>query len=106
MSNEIKTYDLQPQITQFAEVINMIRATRNQVLNLANKALVDLYWNIGKYISGKVAKSEWGDSVIEQLAKHIARTEPDLKGFSDKNLWRMKQFYELYSSADEKLSAC
>lgn len=105
MSNEIKTYDLQPQITQFAEVINMIRATRNQVLNLANKALVDLYWNIGKYISGKVAKSEWGDSVIEQLAKHIARTEPDLKGFSDKNLWRMKQFYELYSSADEKLSA-
>ena len=105
MSNEIKTYDLQPQITHFAEVINMIRATRNQVLNLANKALVDLYWNIGKYISEKVANSEWGDSVIEQLAKHIASTEPELKGFSDKNLWRMKQFYELYSSADEKLSA-
>lgn len=105
MSNELKTYNLQPQITQFAEVVNMIRATRYQVLKLANKALVDLYWNVGQYISHKISKSEWGDSVIEQLARHIAQTEPELKGFSDKNLWRMKQFYELYSSADEKLSA-
>ncbi len=29
----------------------------------------------------------------------------DVKGFSDKNLWRMKQFYETYCQADEKLSA-
>lgn len=26
----------------------------------------------------------------------MSRTEPTLKGFSDKNLWRMKQFYETY----------
>ena len=29
----------------------------------------------------------------------------EAKGFSDKNLWRMKQFYETYKDADEKLSA-
>ncbi|WP_146943358.1 DUF1016 N-terminal domain-containing protein [Chryseobacterium hagamense] len=25
--------------------------------------------------------------------------EPEIKGFSDKNLWRMKQFYEIYKDS-------
>lgn len=31
-----------------------------------------------------------------ELAKYIQQNEPDIKGFSDKNIWRMKQFYEIY----------
>ncbi|MFP4332856.1 MAG: DUF1016 N-terminal domain-containing protein, partial [Campylobacterales bacterium] len=30
--------------------------------------------------------------------------DPTLKGFSDKNLWRMKQIYEIYKD-NQKLSA-
>ena len=48
--------------------------------------------------------SEWGDGVVKQLADYIERNSPEVKGFSDKNLWRMKQFYETYKDADEKLS--
>ena len=33
---------------------------------------------------------------VTELAKHIQRTEPEIRGFSDKNIWRMKQFYETY----------
>jgi len=33
------------------------------------------------------------------LAKYLDRNEPDLKGFSNKNLWRMKQFYESYKDS-------
>ena len=104
MSNEIKTYDLQPQITQFAEVVNMIRTTRERALRIANSAMIDLYWQIGHYISDKLSRSEWGDGVVQQLADHIAKTEPELKGFSKQNLWRMKQFYETYSATDEIVS--
>ena len=104
MSNEIKTYDLQPQITQFAEVVNMIRTTRERALRIANSAMIDLYWQIGHFISDKLSRSEWGDGVVQQLADHIAKTEPELKGFSKKNLWRMKQFYETYSATDEIVS--
>ena len=39
------------------------------------------------------------------MADYIERTSPEAKGFSDKNLWRMKQFYETYNGMDEKLSA-
>ena len=31
-----------------------------------------------------------------ELANHIQQNEPEIKGFSDKNIWRMKQFYETY----------
>ncbi|GEN66163.1 hypothetical protein CRH01_07310 [Chryseobacterium rhizosphaerae] len=40
--------------------------------------------------------SEWGQSVVKELSLYIQTNEPDIKGFSDKNLWRMKQFYETY----------
>ncbi len=34
--------------------------------------------------------------MVVELADYLQKNEPDLKGFSDKNLWRMKQFYETY----------
>ena len=90
---------------QFAEIVTMIQHTRSEVVRLANASLIDLYWRIGKYISDKISISEWGDGVVKQLADYIERNSPEVKGFSDKNLWRMKQFYETYKDADEKLSA-
>lgn len=90
---------------QFAEVVSIIQQTKATVINMANTALIDLYWKVGKYISDKIAVSEWGDGVVKQLADYIEKNSPDTKGFSDKNLWRMKQFFETYRDADEKLSA-
>ena len=95
---------IQDKNEQFAEIVSMIQHTRNEVVRLANASLIDLYWKIGKYISNKIAASEWGDGVVKQLADYIERTSPEAKGFSDKNLWRMKQFYETYNGVDEKLS--
>lgn len=89
--------------TQFAYVVNMIRNTRSQVLRMANTALIDLYWRVGQYLSNKIASAEWGDNVVKMLAVHIEKNCPEVKGFSDKNLWRMKQFYETYTG-NEKLS--
>ena len=89
---------------QFTNVVEMIRSTRSQVLRMANAALIDLYWQVGQYLSVKIASAEWGDGVVKQLAAHIEKNCPDIKGFSDKNLWRMKQFYETYAGENEKLS--
>ncbi len=95
---------VQDHAGQFAEVVSMIQQTKASVISAANTALIDLYWKVGKYISDKIAISEWGDGVVKQLAEYIEKNSPDVKGFSDKNLWRMKQFYETYRNADEKLS--
>ncbi len=90
--------------TMFAEVVGMIQTTRHNIIRIANTALIDLYWKVGEYLSHKIASAEWGDGIVRQLADHISHNYPDIKGFSDKNLWRMKQFYEIYAEDAEKLS--
>lgn len=81
---------------RFKDIIQLIKESRSNAIRAVNTELINLYWNIGEYISKKIEKSEWGDSVVTDLAKHIQTYEPELKGFSDKNIWRMKQFYEAY----------
>jgi len=93
-----------PSQERFTEIILLIKNSRANAIRYVNAELINLNWNIGKYISEKVERTEWGQAVVKELALHIQRTEPDLRGYSDKNLWRMKQFYETYRD-QPKLSA-
>ncbi len=81
---------------RFTDIIQLIKQSRTNAIKAVNAELINLYWNIGEYISKKIEQSEWGDSVVTELAKFIQINEPEIKGFSDKNIWRMKQFYESY----------
>lgn len=81
---------------RFQDIIQFINQSRNKALKAVNAELINLYWNIGEYISNKLEIAEWVESVVVELAKYIQQNEPNLKGFSDKNLWRMKQFFETY----------
>jgi predicted nuclease of restriction endonuclease-like (RecB) superfamily len=81
---------------RFADIIQLIKQSRTKAIKAVNAELINLYWNIGEYISRKIEQSEWGDSVVTELANFIRAHEPEIKGFSDKNIWRMKQFYETY----------
>ncbi len=86
---------------QFNEIRDLINKAKENVFRSANTELISLYWTIGKHISTKINKSEWGKGVVDNLSAYIKRTEPDLKGFSSPNLWRMKQFYETYYQNSE-----
>ncbi|MCU0326629.1 MAG: PDDEXK nuclease domain-containing protein [Spirosomaceae bacterium] len=80
----------------FKDIIQLIKQSRTNAFRVVNAEMINLYWNIGEYVSKKLAKAEWGESVVIELAKYIKEKEPEIKGFSDKNIWRMKKFYELY----------
>ncbi|MBP7846537.1 MAG: hypothetical protein QG594_430 [Bacteroidota bacterium] len=96
--SKITTYE-----TDFQAIVNQIQQTKRNVYQFANQLLIELYWNIGQVISQQVASTKWGKSIVSELAKFIVQQDPEIKGFSDKNLWRMKQFYETYQD-DEKLA--
>ena len=81
---------------QFTDIIKLIKQSRSKAITAVNTEMINLYWNIGQYIYNHIETAEWGKSVVKELAVFLQRTEPDLKGFSDKNLWRMRQFYEIY----------
>ncbi|GFM73558.1 hypothetical protein PSCICL_45500 [Pseudomonas cichorii] len=44
---------------------------------------------------------EGGDAVVSQLADHLAQTQPGLRGFTRSNLFRMRQFYEVYRTEEK-----
>jgi len=81
---------------QFTEVISLIQKARYNAYKAVNTELINLYWEIGKYITQRTQSEGWGKSTVSQLANYIQTQQPESKGFSDKNLWRMKQFYETY----------
>ena len=87
----------------FSEILQQIQSAKQQAVQQVNSVLVELYWNIGEYISEKVKLADWGKNTVEQLANFIQNNAPETKGFNARNLWRMKQFYEVYRG-DTKLS--
>ena len=85
--------------SKFTDIIILIKKSRTNAIRAVNSELINLYWNIGEYIHKKVEQSEWGQSVVKELAAFIQTNETEIKGFSDKILWRMKQFYEVYKDS-------
>ena len=46
--------------SDFAQVVDLIAAARRRAVREVNTQLIDLYWQIGAFISGKIASAEWG----------------------------------------------
>ena len=87
----------------FNQILITIQTSKQKALQQVNTTLIELYWEVGKYISIKTISESWGKSVVEELAEYIKEKEPTIKGFTARNLWRMKQFYETYKE-NEKLT--
>ncbi len=102
-----KTASLEPTASPpeaaFDEIVAMIEQSRQRALQAVNTGLIDLYWRIGDYLHHKIATDGWAKGTVVQLAVYIARRAPGLRGFSPQNLWRMRQFFEMYRD-DSKLS--
>jgi predicted nuclease of restriction endonuclease-like (RecB) superfamily len=93
-----------PAQGDFDEIVRLIEAARTRAFAAVNTMLVELYRRIGEYIRRKIESASWGESVVDQVAAHIARTHPGPRGYTRPNLFRMRQFYETYRG-DEKVSA-
>ncbi len=74
----------------FDQILAIIHQGKNQALQAINIALIETYWQVGRYLSQKVAHSGWGKGIVKQLSEWIANNAPEVKGFSAQNLWRMK----------------
>ncbi|HDV7284711.1 TPA: hypothetical protein RJ191_001613 [Mannheimia haemolytica] len=81
----------------FNEIATLIKHSRETTLRAVNAELVNLYWNVGAYISQKLKEAEWSDKTVSELAKYLKQNKLELKGFDRRRLYRMVQFYETYA---------
>ena len=78
------------------EVLSIIERHRDNAYRKVNEELVNMYYEIGKYLSDKVSKEKWGSKTIDTIADNIKNSYPSLKGFDRRGLYRMMQFYDTY----------
>ena len=95
--------ELISNMEQFGEIVSIIDNARARAMRAVNAELINMYWEIGAYISEKVDSAGWGKSVVAEFSEFLRNHYPAAKGFSPQNIWRMKQFYETYRGK-EKLS--
>lgn len=88
---------------EFDEIVEIIEQARQRAFRAVNRELIEMYWQIGQYISEKVKSNAWGKSIVTEFASFVQSKYVGIKGFSAQNIWRMKQFYETYAG-NEKLS--
>ncbi len=88
---------------EFFEWINALKRTiksaRQKLAATLNTQVLELYWEIGKEISSK--QNTWVLNIIENVAKELNSEFPDMKGFSRRNLYAIRQWYLFYNSKYE-----
>lgn len=67
-----------------------------EALKSVNQELISLYWDIGKNIVKKQEEYGWGKSIVQNLSEELQKEFVGMKGFSERNLWSMRNFYIEY----------
>jgi len=76
---------------------NQIRSSQMQAASSVNRAMLMLYWYIGKEILARQREQGWGSKVLNRLSQDLKREFPDMKGFSLSNLKYMRAFAEAWT---------
>ena len=95
--------DIVEYSNDFENIIKIIERSKARAIRAVNAEMIEMYWQIGKYISEKADNDGWGKRVVRDFADFLKQEYPSSNGFSAQNIWRMKQFYETYKD-NEKLS--
>lgn len=79
--------DLTPINNDFGTVISIIENAKGWALKAVNAELINMYWEVGKYLSKLCTESSFGDKVIDEVADYIAEANPTIKGFNRRGLY-------------------
>ena len=87
--------------TEYQNWINSIKvkvqSAQTKIALSINLAVLELYWEIGKEIETKLKNGNWGTKIIEQISIDLILEFPNIKGFSKRNIYAMRQWYSFYS---------
>ena len=89
----------------FDIIKSLIQKSKSRVYKTVNNEMINLYWTIGKMIvekQGGQNRAKYGDYLIENLSSKL--TNEFGKGFSARNLKRMRKLYLYYPKRTTLLS--
>ncbi len=100
MKSKIDLIDSKEVDVLYNDIKKLVEESRNRVYKTVNIEMIKLYWNIGEMIIEKQSgnkKAKYNDYITKELS--IRLTTVFGKGFSKRNLERMRKFYLCYPIA-------
>ena len=73
-----------------------IRQSQIKAAVKVNTELLQLYWQLGSDIVEKQKNAKWGDGFLKQLSQDLSAEFPEMKGFSLRNIERIRKWYITY----------
>ena len=70
----------------FESIIAIIENSKSRAIKAVNAEMIEMYWQIGKYISEKAENAGWGKSVVQKFADFLKGEYPAASGFSAQNI--------------------
>jgi predicted nuclease of restriction endonuclease-like (RecB) superfamily len=91
---------MKPELTLYHDLLGdikmRVRQAQHRAAISANAEMIFMYWEIGRMIAERQKLEGWGASVIPRLATDLKNELPEQKGFSERNIKRMVQFWAAY----------
>jgi predicted nuclease of restriction endonuclease-like (RecB) superfamily len=75
-----------------------ILASRYAVAKIANAEMLRLYYSLGKAVEEEFSKNKWGAKVVDDISRGLQQELPGLRGFSGKNIAKMRYFYKAWQT--------
>lgn len=83
-----------PYTKTLTTILVQIEQAKVRAMSAVNETLIRLYWSIGQILS---EQADYGKETVEQLSQDLRLRYPQSRGYSARNLWNMKRFYETYN---------
>ncbi len=78
-----------------------IQASQLKAAVAVNRELLDLYWYLGEQILEKQKNAQWGEGFMRQMSLDLLDDFPDVKGFSVRNLQRIRRWYQFWTGGEK-----
>jgi hypothetical protein len=88
----------------YAEIKEVLTLARGRAYAAVNFTMVEAYWQIGKRIveeQGNESRAEYGTQLLKYLSLQLTRDFG--RGFEERELRRMRQFYLLFPIEDRRI---
>ena len=100
MSGKIELESIKLYKNLITDIKTRVRSGQLRVNLSANAEMLSTYWDIGKMIHERQQSEGWGSSVIPRLSRDLKNELSEVKGFSERNIKFMVQFFNEYHSMD------
>jgi predicted nuclease of restriction endonuclease-like (RecB) superfamily len=90
-------------INHFQQIQSLILEGKAKAVQAATSYSLATYWEVGSYLNQELTDGVYGKRIVSQLADWLLEQDATLKGFDKRNLYRMRDFFEVWSNMDWSL---